>query len=375
MTTFFFIYVLLPIFLFLFLYRNRRLEYCLPLVICSISVLSYDSVSDYFLYAFRFSEIQKGRIFQEWEPGYILLNKLFSPLKHGYIYVYGTSLCFVYLSAYKTLKRDNVVLLGFLVLIFLGFINRSENILRQGIAMAIFWQAYEHLRTGKAGRYLALCLIATLFHLSAFVMLIFYPVLRRLGKIEVSATIGGIVMLLALIIYQFDLLKPIFAFTFNFVDKYANYIEFSSSGSLLTISLMVFKAFSLWLPLLLLKHRFQAGGPEGEAIKLAWFSVVLYIIGHRYLLFDRVSEYFIVFQSISYAYLLRHIIAKRYLILFVAIVSPLVVSHGYMTWRYYGLNTLKTVWNEDRYNGLFYVRSKDFGSDDWTDRSVLMGIE
>lgn len=131
------------------------------------------------------------------EPGI----KLLSFLSHG-IYDDGQSL--IFLSALITIglfcltiyRNSSMYLIGMLLYLFLGDWQGSFNGVRQYLAAAILFAGHRYIFYRDFPRYLAVVLLAALFHTSAVVMIVPYFFLTRKPDITqlVILLIGTIIL-------------------------------------------------------------------------------------------------------------------------------------------------------------------------------------
>lgn len=124
------------------------------------------------------------------------------------------------LSVSRTIYRfSSGPFLSYISLISLGFMSFAMMGLRQTLALSVFLWAYGPLKRRRPVRFVLLVLVASLFHSSALVMLVAYPVARkRLGWLQ-AAVVG--VGLLASTVFEAVLRRAIVLFAWS--DELASY--------------------------------------------------------------------------------------------------------------------------------------------------------
>lgn len=165
--------------------------------------------------------------FNDWlrsgiEPGYICLMFLSSFIGGAYTslfllsaFLYNTIIIF---SIRKLSINFTISILAYLTFSTLYFIN--FNILRQSIAVSLFIASYKYLIEGRYLKYSAFVFFATLFHYSAFFLLLLIPLRILLKKFYYGAVFISI------------LIGPIFAFIIEkFIPFIATMLNKSSINS------------------------------------------------------------------------------------------------------------------------------------------------
>ncbi len=126
-----------------------------------------------------FSAVTYGSESETWtfdfEPGYRLANKLLSLFftSSQAITVFNSTVIMV--LWYFLIKRDSPnFLLSVWLFITLGIYQTEMNVTRNAIAILMVYNAFPYLRRRDLPRYLAACLLASMFHVAALVLLPVY---------------------------------------------------------------------------------------------------------------------------------------------------------------------------------------------------------
>ena len=97
-------------------------------------------------------------------------------------------------------KESPHPLISMVMFLALGFFTFSLTGLRQTVAMSLIYLSYFYLRDRKLSRFIILVLIAALFHASALLFLIAYPLSQR--KLGIVQTLIFVASLLAIILFE-----------------------------------------------------------------------------------------------------------------------------------------------------------------------------
>lgn len=220
------------------------------------------------------------------EPGSIgimtLSYYLGSPI---YVFaIYGTlTIVLTYISLYK--YSDNLFI-GLIVYLTLFYLI-SLSIIRQGLAISIIMFSFHYIVEKKYLKYIIGCFIATLFHSSALIAVIFLPLYILSGKKSL------IPLFLTIAVSAFSVYKVAVMFFFKGYEKYLENMGDFSGGSLIMLCMVVFMAvIFLWvkkygdrvdykmtlIPLLGCVIPFILGGHFGSRISLYFYIPLCFLI-------------------------------------------------------------------------------------------------
>lgn len=212
---------------------NRK-AFWVPLFILAIfsSIRSYFVGSDSINYTADFRnqlDINYFYFRPEVEYGYQILKYIILLFTKNYFWLFFISsiiVLFCYLSFFKKYSKD--YFLSVFIFITFGFYTFYFNGLRQGIAMAISILAIPFLFKDKFLKFFLIILIASLFHKTALIMVLFYFIINLKVKMEYKIIIVflGSLGLSSFVIEYLALVN----------NKYESYAEVSEkSGGYLTL--------------------------------------------------------------------------------------------------------------------------------------------
>ena len=201
---------------------------------------------NYIIYFRVFSNSSwKSLIGGSWEIGFAYFNKiilLFS--KNVQVFFAVTAIvitCMIY-PTYKRLCIDST-------LTILLYVNMSTFVMmfsgiRQMLAIAIGFIAYEFTRKKRLIPYALMVALAMMFHTSAFMLILMYPVYHL--KLTKKSLIAVVPILCLIFVFN----EPIFTFLAEYLEKYTRFeAELSSTGAYTVLILFaMFVVFSFVIP-------------------------------------------------------------------------------------------------------------------------------
>ena len=193
--------------------------------------------------------------------------------------------------------RDKSPMWVGMMIFLLMYYNRSLNLVRQSIALAITFYAFKYLRERNTIRYFLTITIAVLFHNSAIIAGIMYFVYHLIKNQKTSkAKIFFLTILICLLLVNYGSILKIFIDVGILPAKYSRYIptgeiDFVVSESLMKIILMLpilcyrkslckynedneFIIFMIIIDFILM----QAGSLSGYAQRIAFYFGYYYIL-------------------------------------------------------------------------------------------------
>ncbi len=192
-------------------------------------------------------EILTGTFTGQFEAAYVFLCKLLSYVTNDFHWVMAVCACISVLPVWKLYRNEGShgLLMVALFLNVAPFVMYFSG-LRQAMAMAFVVPCYYHCREKKFGRFVADILLAFLFHRSAMILLLMYPVyhLRLKRKIHLLY-----LLLIEAVVYVYSV--PIFRFLIRFVGSYADDYASGVRGTgayAVTLLLTAFLVYAFVIP-------------------------------------------------------------------------------------------------------------------------------
>lgn len=245
---FFIAFVFLLAFLDIFIVSNARSRFFLYIILFTLIVifigLRYQTGLDWLFY----NDLFNGESFSlAIEPGYYLLSFI-SSLLMGY-WVYQALITIFLIICLKRFFEENATNYLFCIGIFFlyQFIFVTEA-LRQIISLSVILIAYKKFYENKNFQFYVLTVLAVLFHVSALIVLMIIPFLRR-GNVYILKILTIIGLALAFFnVYPVDNLIKLLSMlpAGGYLEKIKWYSQDDFAGSVLTVSL-IFKVFVVFL--------------------------------------------------------------------------------------------------------------------------------
>lgn len=284
------------------------------------SILNNTSVLE-----FRLNEI---------EPGYMLLNKICILFNGNYHWVlfFSQLITIGFVIAFLWREKEYIHPAWGVFLYMTNYYQRSLNIVRQSIAIAICLYAFTFLCDGKKNKfiYIALVLLAASFHTSAL-LCILVPVLAEFYKnkeLKVLHWISfGVVLLMILGRKYVGILVGI---VLNSPNYYASYFIRDAASNSSWIMYM-FKIFLLIYPIIFVYPKILKNRNYLFYTNLMMIGLVLGLFSKFTLTYvDRISYYFSYLIIIVIPFVFKIIGKKNY---------PIIVgSYTWITWLFWIYN-------------------------------------
>lgn len=225
------------------------------------------------------------------EPGFLCLNFLVSRVTDDYnIFSFILSfitILFVFVSVYKW--KDKIPIWLGMFVFYSFFFNESLNIMRQCLALAIVFCSAEHIFNKKFLRFAFWILLASLFHRSSFIFLLYYPLFWYSNKFTSGrSTLLISSFILLLIIFSNEIFIPLLyslSDVIPFARQAVGYITLHESDRI-PYKIFIYFCFLLALFFYKRKNIFLHFPNIGHFLKLIAISIViaqlLPIVGGKY---------------------------------------------------------------------------------------------
>lgn len=241
---------------------------------------------------------------------------------------YFSILAFIQVFFFFYAFKDERYLFPFLV--FFLFTNGEflfwMNGIRQALAMCIWIFSLKYIEEKKIWKYLLWGIVAILFHKSAIILLIFYPILRN-GKeyfksipfqliLIVAAFVfqmlfsGVIIMFEPVIGYYMNLLGADLYHSYNIEGLMNSYREGTGTGLVYLFRI----ALNVLIVLFSKKLKFYYNSKRYNILYFFFIIglITTYMFPGGYISFTRPFRYFYIFQSIMYAFLLYYLYKTKF---------------------------------------------------------------
>lgn len=184
----------------------------------AVAVFRYNIGTDYIVYKrLQIPEVMNG-INDRVEFLYRIIIKMGMALGDPQ-WVFAITHVLIILFIWLYMRQSDNLCMSIFIFLFSGAFNISLNIMRQYIAIAICAYAIQYIHKKKPLNYYILVTIATLFHVTAVIFLLFYP----LSKIKIHGFMPVIISILSFGVSA--IARNVLNILVRYLDSYAHYME------------------------------------------------------------------------------------------------------------------------------------------------------
>ena len=284
-------YLLISILFFIFLYHSKR---TINLIICKINFTDISFLLILFISLFRFDVgWDYAGYYNTVVENNVYLIRRFEPLSQVFFYVSvlfnNPQLVFIlfglptYILIYYTIKKYSLSVRFSLLLYFCFFYIESFGFIRQALSVSICFWSVRFIFERKLFRYLFFVILACMFHFSAVIALLAYPLYRKISLWH----------LLWIIPFLFVVKQILFSLLMDW-GIYANYLDeldTMEGGALIRIFYIL-----LFISLLLLRNK------KGSLKEHFFFFMIGLALSFPFLfgshLGVRLSSYFFIYYTL-----------------------------------------------------------------------------
>lgn len=163
--------------------QNRFFMLVTWLILGLVSGLRWGVGTDYWQYSVNYSlyrDSSWGNISIFDEPGIKIISKISSSIYNDYTLMFLIiSLLTVFLIEKTIFENSRMITLSLLLFVFTGVWHGTFNIIRQYIAAAIIFSGHKYIVEKQFFKYVLICILASLFHISAIVFLLLYFIPKK----------------------------------------------------------------------------------------------------------------------------------------------------------------------------------------------------
>jgi len=291
--------------------------------------------TDYKIYERLFNEIppiyelELNSKYFEYDFLYVLLNSLVKTFTDNFVVFIALYTLLTQLAMFSIIKDYSK---DFFYSMFIYFSTyylwHNFTLLRQNIAILIFWFSIRYIKKGNFWKYSGLIVVASLFHNSAILLIPFYFILRMMNEMPIEKKYTFTMILC--------LLKPISDILLNIIYLVLIYLNVGRSnlqGYLFNASSGINPLFiieSLLILFLVYLNRNDALVSQNKIfVDLLLLSLILSIWFSNYEIFARFVEYFRIYYLVLIPILIGNIknIYSRY--------SAFLITIAYFLFRLY----------------------------------------
>lgn len=286
-------------------------------------ILPYNMIgTDYMQYVNWFETISFTSKLQYKNLGFNLLILFVKLFTENHIVLFGVTSFIILYGIYKfVFSNSNYPELSMYIFITLSMLSVSFNVMRQWLACSIVWLAYEYIKEKSFFKYCIIIFLASLFHVSALVMIPVYFFVNGKAGIWKKFLICLIVVVVLSSPLANGLIKLFSVFGENYYIKYENSWQSASNYIMFFIALV-----NLAIMLFLRKGKITINNEIIES-SLLLLLVIFSFLAPINIFFSRILIYFEPILLITIPYMLNFVKQSSKIYLYVALVMIFMVAY------------------------------------------------
>jgi hypothetical protein len=279
--------------------------------------------------------------FSRYEIGYLYLNKILSLITtQPQVIIIVTSVITIFGFARFILKYSEIPWLSTYLFFTLRYYGTSMNIVRLNIAIVIILLSYDFLIQSKLLKFIFTVILASLFHRTAIVFLIAWPITKLNYNYK---TLGTSLVTTFSLYVLFPVIFPLLLFVFPIYQYYldstymdGNIRTASIMNMLVGLSIVVFGIFISYKKNHF-KEKVECGdinliknlnGNLKKMLFLIMAGVSITFVSFRFNLLGRVDSYFIVFSCVYLPNIIKQLKNRKLINLIIFIVVLLFFTYA-----------------------------------------------
>lgn len=281
-------------------------------------VLRFDVGPDYAGYVGIF----EANRYAETPPRYIekvffYIIKAFKDVDYGYVFVLGIYAFFSLLIIYIYSGVDRLPYVLFLFITMSVGLFTLDDQVRQFLAICIWLLSLRFIIEHDFIKYSAICLLASLFHFSAIMLIPFY----FLARITLPVRVAVLIFFAMVFVFYFDLSAFLFQKIFSLVpyyNKYSHQVDYISSGTATSTGLGVLLNLTVFMLVVVFKNR----ACHHYLSNLVFIGIVIMLFSAGNLNLTRFAKYFLflgVFQVAQLLSVKRDVLLKAIVIVLMVV--------------------------------------------------------
>lgn len=267
------------------------------------ATIRYNIGTDYMNYWYYYNGAGN---YYSYEPLFRLLNVIARNVFHGFygVLLLSALLTYGFLLASLVKLKDHISISMALWVYYCYYYVASFNVMRQLIAVSIILYATVLLAENKKIIFVVLVIVASLFHTSAILTLVFL-LLKQLQNVKVRHHMVLIFSGAVLLIFSGGVLLNSFG---GFMGDYSKYLSHSNGIVSFAYLIDILPTFLVVaIPIFIYIYYYRSDREFDLYCIIGLFSIVVLIIGYHFSWFQRVLYYFDIMQVLVVAINTRRI--------------------------------------------------------------------
>ena len=267
-------------------------------------------VANIIIDSFSFKHFGSTAIYNgSYEVGYILLNKIIIFFTDSdFVFKLVISSIIITSYFYFFYKYSENVYLSFYIFYALGYYAQSMVIIRQCIALSVLLFSLKYINEHKLINFSFIVLLACLFHKSAIVFLISYPLCN------IKCTKKNIIILLCVTVILFIALQNLLPFMIK--TFYPFYMNLIVTGEGFNYFMLLFAIFILGMLCIQKKEIMESNKP---IIAIYFVGMIIQLFAFNFSLLNRLALYFQFYMMIFIPLFINNCKYKKVLLIIMLI--------------------------------------------------------
>lgn len=322
--------------------KKKKLFFSSYLFVLLFCVFRFFVGNDYSGYYDGFKLIQS---YEEnvllWEPGFYLLNRLFSYSDIGYLYTIGISSFITISFLFLAVWNEGNLKYGVFCIISLGLLIFVNDVIRQGIALSICLWSTKFLKTDNNLKFVVSVLTASLFH---YTSIIFLGALL-IKKINIPTYVWFLLLILVIGLQLSGFALKTYKIIMSYVPMYGEgYLEKDNYNTTQRIGLSILFNYIIALPFIFNINKLKE---DRTLVNLYLCGLLIRGLFFGFLTFERIGMYFYAAQILIYPKFLKNYSSRRLLMIIIGIYFSLqsflaLEKHGAVPYRTLFYENLET---------------------------------
>lgn len=269
--------------------------------ICLIG-FRYGVGRDYFTYEYMFNN---QKYLSGIEPLYSMLMYIIKTFFNKFHYLTFIMALLTNIFIYLGLKKRNVSIDFFAISIIIYISDLAfiySNVMRQGVAVAIFFYSSIYIKERKLNKYLLFILLGAGFHYSILLMIPLY----WLHNLNIKSSKYITLICISYILVATNIANKILNIAAKYIDRYSYYSDsnliINSSTEVLSLGVLVKVILSIIL--IVLSYNVKESKYRLE-INYYKIGIIINILALSTFMFDRIGIYFSVFSIVAIPELIK----------------------------------------------------------------------
>lgn len=267
----------------------------------------------YFFNQLKFVSLENALNFSRFEKGYVIFTYLLTQISDNPQIVFVVEGALIYISLARWLNKwSKAPGLFICLLVNMLVIDGWMSMIRQSLAMAILFYAFDAIIERKAIKFIFITLLAAQFHNVGYAFLIAYPIINHIRKKHQAVNSKIIDKFNILIIFvglvATIIISPVINYLISFFPSYQYYVNgayMDGETRLAVILKIIIYGLMIIVPLIITRKSFFQDKLIGSNIKslyrLSFITMFFLLLALKATIFMRIVGIFSIYAVLAYS--------------------------------------------------------------------------